>query len=145
MKNLIQKLCITGFSSIAVLAFSQTEKEKNNMKSQTDTIALKKLSEFFEKKKVSKEELQKKAKQLGIPYSGKGENGSYFELQGFEDNGNPIYYTTYQSPNSPTITQPREKLLEENTISTPKVESKQPKIQPQKQEKSCRKERKNKK
>lgn len=145
MKNLIQKLCITGFSSIAVLAFSQTEKEKNNMKSQTDTIALKKLSEFFEKKKVSKEELQKKAKQLGIPYSGKGENGSYFELQGFEDNGNPIYYTTYQSPNSPAISSPKEKLLEENTISTPKVESKPKKIQPQKQEKSCRKERKKKK
>lgn len=130
MKNLIQKLCIIGFSSIAVLAFSQTEKEKNNMKSQTDTTALKKLAEIFEKKKVSKEELQKKAKQMGIPYSGKGENGSYFELQGFEDNGTPIYYTTYEKTSPSSIS-------EDKIQETPTT-----KLQPIREEKTCKKKRK---
>lgn len=98
MKTLIQKSLIIALSSVGILAFSQTETDKKNMKTETDTVALKKLSEMLQKKKTSKEQLQKKAKELGIPYSGTNTDGSFFELQGFEPNDTPIYYTTYQTP-----------------------------------------------
>ncbi|MGP1500322.1 hypothetical protein [Bergeyella cardium] len=100
-KKTVSRIFILTLSLFTTYLFSQTEKDILNMKNKTDTTALKKLSENLKKNKMSKEELQRKAKELGIPYSGNA-NGSYFELQGFDPNGMPIYYTTMSDDHSPS-------------------------------------------
>lgn len=125
-KQISTKIFILIFSSIGFGSFAQIKENTEPMKTKTDSTDLEKLAKYFEKKKVSKDDLKKKAKEMNIPYSGET-NGSYFELQGFDDNGNPIYYTTYTTP-----------ITTEEPIS-PKIEKIQPKTTPKN---NCKKAKK---
>ena len=70
-KKTVSRIFILTLSLFTTYLFSQTEKDILNMKNKTDTTALKKLSENLKKNKMSKEELQRKAKELGITKIGR--------------------------------------------------------------------------
>lgn len=82
----------------------QADTAKTSIKDQSEL-----LKEYFKKKKPSREELMKMAKEKGIPYR-QEENGKVYELQGFDDRGMPIYYTTFSAKEE--IILPKEEKIE---------------------------------
>lgn len=96
IKIIQKKLLILSLSVVGTFIFSQTKDDIKKMEMKTDTVALKKIAERLKQMEVSVEDLKKKAKEKNIPYSGYA-NGRYFQLQGFDGNDQPIYYTTNQN------------------------------------------------
>ncbi|WOC52987.1 hypothetical protein BPO_2340 [Bergeyella porcorum] len=82
----------------------QADTAKTSIKDQSEL-----LKEYFKKKRPSREELMKMAKEKGIPYR-KEENGKVYELQGFDGRGMPIYYTTFSAKEE--IILPKEEKIE---------------------------------
>lgn len=105
--NLITKISLFIFFCFGFWSFAQNQKQIDSIKKQTNIEGLKQLQKMF--KPQDKNKLKKQAKKAKIPFSGYNPDGSYFELQGFEKDGKPIYYTTFKNTQmpSPSIQQPQ--------------------------------------
>ena len=87
-----------SISIFFILLFSayscaQADKASDKVKKQTDSTALNILKERQKKKDLTAEQLKAEAKKRNIPYR-KEVNGKIYQLQGFDKNGQPLYYTT---------------------------------------------------
>lgn len=78
----------------SVSAFAQNAREIEAMRKKTDVKGLQVFSQLLKKTLPSVETLKTKAEKLKIPFLGEF-NGRYYQLKTFDENGLPLYYTTY--------------------------------------------------
>ncbi|MFB9121318.1 S8 family serine peptidase [Bergeyella porcorum] len=83
-----------GFMLMPSFFFAQTEKQLQAIKKETDFQALKVFQANKKKNTLTTKQLQLKAKEKGLLFSGESK-GQYFQLKGFDrKTGKPIYYIT---------------------------------------------------
>lgn len=74
--------------------FAQTEKQVQAIKKETNLQTLKVLQADIKKSTLTTKQLQAKAKETGVPFSGETD-GQLFQLKGFDKKtGRPMYYVT---------------------------------------------------
>lgn len=88
------KLPIALCYLFATSLWAQTADEIKLLQKSTDRHSLNKFSRQLKKNTLSAKQLQQKAMQKNLTFSGKV-NGTCFQLMGFDTLGKPIYYTTY--------------------------------------------------
>ncbi|WP_018676532.1 S8 family serine peptidase [Riemerella columbina] len=83
-----------GFLLFPSFAYAQNAEQVKKIKEASNLQQLQKLQHMFNKKTMTVSELQLKAKQNNIPFSGVTSKGKVFQLQGFDKKGKPLYYVT---------------------------------------------------
>lgn len=84
--------------SISLVSFSQTEDQKQRITSKYNTSLLNQLSsDFGEVFTSQKQSVLDQAKRRNLEISLTLKDGSYAELQRFDEKGTPIYYQTYNA------------------------------------------------
>ncbi|WP_373735439.1 S8 family serine peptidase, partial [Bacteroides heparinolyticus] len=83
-----------GFMLMPSFLFAQTEKQVQAIKKETNLQTLKALQVNLTKNTLTTKQLQAKAKEKGVLFSGESE-GQHFQLKGFDKKtGRPLYYIT---------------------------------------------------
>jgi hypothetical protein len=99
MKSNYFKLLMFSFAIfISSISFSQTEDQKQRITSKYNTSLLNQLSSDFDDVfKAQKQSVLDQAKLRNLEISLTLKDGSYAELQRFDEKGTPIYYQTYNA------------------------------------------------
>jgi len=99
MKSNYFKLLMFSFAIfISSISFSQTEDQKQRITSKYNTSLLNQLSSDFDDVfKAQKQSVLDQAKRRNLEISLTLKDGSYAELQRFDEKGTPIYYQTYNA------------------------------------------------
>ncbi len=83
-----------GFMLMPSFFFAQTEKQVQLIKKETNLQALQALQKNLKKNTLTTKQLQAKAQEKGLLFSGES-NGQHFQLKGFDrKTGRPLYYVT---------------------------------------------------
>ncbi|PKG42425.1 S8 family serine peptidase [Psychroflexus sp. MES1-P1E] len=94
--NYLKLLMFSLTVSISLVSFSQTEDQKQRITSKYNTSLLNQLSiDFGEVFTSQKQSVLDQAKRRNLEISLTLKDGSYAELQRFDEKGTPIYYQTY--------------------------------------------------
>lgn len=83
-----------GFLLLSNVVYAQNAEQLKKIKEASNQRGLSVLQKKIKKSSLTVKQLQKKAKQLKIPFVGKTSKGKLFQLQGFNKKGRPMYYIT---------------------------------------------------
>ncbi|MEJ8582060.1 S8 family serine peptidase [Riemerella anatipestifer] len=85
-----------SFLLLPNFVFAQNAEQVKKIRESSNLKQLNVLQKGFGKSTLSVKELQTKAKSLKIPFEGES-NGRYYQLRGFDKNGRPLYYISYNT------------------------------------------------
>lgn len=92
MKKIILNTLLLSVFSFSTILYSQSDREKEEIISQTNVLSLKKLANQFDQENtISYERMIRMAKQYGWPISFLNADGNYSELNEVTSNGIPLY------------------------------------------------------